>query len=275
MIITKENFTQETLKRLQLSHIEILDEVVRICDNNGLKYYLAEGTLLGAVRHKAHIPWDDDLDIAMPRADFNKFAQLCKTELPNKFLFQFVDTVENHYLLFAKVRNQETVLNEYNIRNLDVPKGIYIDIFPIDNTKKLKSISRNIRTKIIKKLSFFVTAKVGFEYNSSFLREISLFLLKPFSVRSINKFRQFLMCVENKEESDYYINFASYKMCDEEIFKKSDFGEGVYLEFEGKSYRAPKNYDKILKTRYGNYMELPPVEERILKHKPEYIDFGD
>lgn len=275
MIITKENFNEKSLRRLQLSHLEILDEVVRICDKYGLKYYLAEGTLLGAVRHKGHIPWDDDLDIAMPRKDFNKFAELCKSELADKFLFQFTSTFKNHYLPFAKVRNQNTVFNEYNIRNLDVPKGIYIDIFPIDNTKKVNSISRGIRTKLLKKLSFSITAKVGFEHKSSFMHNFVLFLLKPFSANQLSKFRDYLMTIENNDKNPYYINFASYQMRNKEFFPKSYFGEGVMLEFEGKLYRAPIEYDKILTCRYGDYMQLPSVEDRVLKHKPEYIDFGD
>lgn len=275
MIVTKEKFTAETLRQLQIAHLEILDETVRICEKYGLKYYLAEGTLLGAVRHRGHIPWDDDLDIAMPREDFNKLAEVCNNELADKFFFQFFDTFEKHWLPFAKIRNQTTVLNEYNIQNLDVPKGIYIDVFPLDNTERPNSFMRKIKTLIIKKISFPITAKAGFEYNSSFVHKAVLFLLKPFSVKQLNRFRNYLMTTENKKKTEYYINYASYQMCDEEIFKKSDFGEGVMLEFEGKFYRAPVKYDKILTCRYGDYMELPPEEDRILKHKPEYIDFGD
>ena len=97
-------YSNKVLRKLQLTQLEILTEVVRICHSNKLRYYLIGGTLLGAIRHKGFIPWDDDLDIAMPRKDFVKFISICRTELNSRYFLHYYTTDFNYYLPFAKVR---------------------------------------------------------------------------------------------------------------------------------------------------------------------------
>lgn len=275
MIVKKEDFTDETLKRLQLTHVEILDEVVRVCDKLGLKYFLAEGTLLGAVRHQSHIPWDDDLDIVMPREDFDCLMEACRTELSNRYYLQFSNTFDNHYLSFAKIRKKNTVINEYNLKDLNLPKEIFIDVFPLDYTNNFEHFSKKIIGKIIKAIGLVTADKVGISTASNLLQRAIVLLLKPFSLKQLNRFRKWIMTRENKRETKYYINYASFYSTSRETFEKSDFGDGVMLEFSGRQYKVPENYDSVLTRIYGDYMQLPPEEDRVLRHKPEYIDFGD
>lgn len=140
------------LERIHSEILTVMDEVVRVCNENNLRYYMIGGTLLGAVRHKGYIPWDDDIDIVMPREDFNKFIILCSKALQSPFKLQWITTNEKYRFLFAKVENVNTVFYAGLKYKEDVYPGIYVDIFPIDETN---GYSRGIvrRKAIIRKLS--------------------------------------------------------------------------------------------------------------------------
>ena len=127
---------KEILDKLHITHIKILDEIVRICDENKLNYFLIGGTLLGAVRHKGFIPWDDDLDIAMPRKDYDKFLNIAKKQINNNYILEYNKTNRKYWLPFAKVRLKNTLYVENTIKNYETNKEIWVDIFPIDNVKK-------------------------------------------------------------------------------------------------------------------------------------------
>jgi len=124
------------LKRLQNIEYEILQEIVRICEKNNLSYFLIGGTLLGAVRHKGFIPWDDDLDIAIPRKDYEKFLKICQTQLNSDYFLHCNKTDPDYWLPFAKVRKKNTLFDEKSITSIETHKGIYNDVFPLDNAKK-------------------------------------------------------------------------------------------------------------------------------------------
>ena len=123
---------QKTLKKLQENQLEILNEIERICKKNNINFFLVGGTLLGAVRHKGYIPWDDDLDIGMMREDFIKFRNIVANDLDNKYFFDFYDTDKDYYLPFAKVRKNNTTFNEEISKDYDNHKGIFVDIFPFE-----------------------------------------------------------------------------------------------------------------------------------------------
>ena len=119
-------------KALQLRELEILDFFADVCKRNGLRYFIIAGTLLGAVRHGGFIPWDDDIDVAMPRRDFNKFAKICKKELPDGYFFQSSKTEKEYPFFFAKLRRDGDTVNESILESHDIHKGCYIDVFPLD-----------------------------------------------------------------------------------------------------------------------------------------------
>lgn len=272
-MIKKEDFTQDTLRRLQLTQLEILDEIVRICNEHHLRYYLAEGTLLGAARHQGFIPWDDDLDIAMPRADYDAFLELCKTELDPKFYVHSRETDKTYWLIFGKIRKSGTVIDEYNIRNLSVPKGIYVDVFPLDSTNHERGWIKWLKTKIITKIYALICYKRGLDLPKTTSIKLMLLLTCFMSIPFLSAVADRLARSENRKERLYYVNYDAGHP--KYTILKSKYDSATKLMFEGKEYMVPRDYDYVLRRIYGDYMQLPPVEKRVQQHKPEYIDFGD
>ena len=148
--VVYEKISEENLKKLHEVEVEILDEVVRICDKYNLDYYLVGGTLIGAIRHKGFIPWDDDLDISMPRADYEKFLEVAPLELDEKYYLENRKYNEKFHLPFTKIKKNNTEFRETFTSSLDNHKGIFVDIFPLDNVKKPYSKLTRIRSIIIK-----------------------------------------------------------------------------------------------------------------------------
>ena len=123
----------QTLSELHKVETEILEVVDSICKENGITYYFTGGTLLGAVRHKGFIPWDDDIDIVMPRADFQKFIEICNQgALGDNYFLHHISTDDNFYLIYAKIKKNNTFFDEEIVKSVDCHKGIFIDIFPLD-----------------------------------------------------------------------------------------------------------------------------------------------
>ncbi|MBR1762696.1 MAG: LicD family protein [Eubacterium sp.] len=260
--------------KLKVVELNILKEIVRICEKHGIKYYLAYGTLIGAIRHKGFIPWDDDIDIWMFREDYEKFAKIAPKELGEEFFYQDWKTEKEYPYNFAKVRMNGTEFKENLTNNMKMHQGIWVDIFPLDKEREditdkeiLKFHERAKRIRTIIELPLLLKVK-----DKTIYRIIGklLYLLVPY-----NYLHNKLLKMEtefNKTDSDIY----SFKM-DEVVnrFNSGDFGDGIMAEFEGEMFRIPKNYDKVLRIEYGDYMQLPPVEKRVTNHTNKGIDFGN
>ncbi len=264
----------EYLEQLHKTEVEILDEIVRICQKHDLKYYLIGGTLLGAVRHKGFIPWDDDLDIVMPRADYDKFRQLCKSELDEKYYLHDINCDNKYWLIFAKVRKKNTIFDEKNVSTIDAPKGIYVDIFPLDNAPCENSRKQRFLTKRIKALSTIIYIKRKLNVKFSLKSRLVALFFAPFSIKTLDKHRLKLMTKYNGDDScEYYINYGSNYNTVKQTIHKSKFEPSSEVEFEGKMYNTLGERHYFLNRLYGdNYMELPPVEKRVT-HKPEQVCF--
>lgn len=266
----------EYLRELQLTELEILNEIHRICIKNGLVYYLIGGTLLGAVRHKGFIPWDDDLDIAMPRYDYERFLDICENELNENYYLHCIRTDSKYWLPFAKVRKKNTLFDEANISKLNVKKGIYVDIFPLDKEFCENSREKAFRTKIIKNLSAVLLDKINFYNNGSktFKLKLVRIIFYAFSSKSIQNLQTKLMSKNNRKDCEYYVNYGSNYNTVKQTSPQSKYNPPVMLEFEGGQYYAPNDYAYLLERIYGkDYMSLPPVEKRIT-HKPVRICFN-
>jgi lipopolysaccharide cholinephosphotransferase len=153
------------LKNLQNVQLEILDEIVRICNKYDIPYFFIGGTLLGAVRHKGFIPWDDDIDIGMLRKDYNKFIKLCKDELKSEYYLQCSETYPQHWLSFAKIRKNNTLFIESEglpFRGND-HRGIFVDIFPYDYVSKNKNIQK-IQYSLNRKIDVTISIKHKNDY---------------------------------------------------------------------------------------------------------------
>lgn len=247
-----------------------MDEIHRVCTKNNIKYYLIGGTLLGAVRHKGFIPWDDDLDIVMPREDLNRFLELAPKELGDKYELEW-HTTRPYYQYFPKVSLKRTLFFQSNIKE-QYQSGIFVDVFPIDlspeydmsfisRKKKIRRISR-LRTdnKLQKKkFSEWAIALVG-----SFIPE-----------KFIDKWIESVLRNLRKKGETHYANFGSGYSIKRQTMPIEWFGDGIKLQFEDRVYKAPILFDKVLKSIFGaNYMELPPVEKRFT-HYPLKVIFSD
>ena len=257
------------LKEIQQETLGLLRKIIQICDEIHINYFVAYGTLIGAARHKGYIPWDDDFDIWMTRPEFDKFVDYCKTNaaalLPYK-LFDFENSPGYPYGIprFCDTRfRMETAAHNVSL-------GLFIDVYPLDGLgKNISRAKRKIlpRENLWKKCCRFQRAKKYYKsahllvnipnylvYLFSYLFPMAFYLKK---LKNLSKMYSF-------EDSDYVECYTW-----EEPFcpkPKECFMDYEYLEFEGIKVKAPKNYDKLLRDIYGDYMVMPPVEQRKPAH---------
>ena len=257
--------SKEELRELQLYGLDILSEVDKFCRENGIKYFLFEGTLLGAVRHKGFIPWDDDIDIAMLREDFDKFVKIFKS---SGYRVEHFDTLPNWWLYFAKVRMlKKTKFVTPSIKNILDYTGPRIDIFPLDYVPKEKSKKQVILGWVVKFWKRCLHNKIFCSSKKHSIKGyILLFLGRIFPynfiVKNINHYGK----LYNQKECQYVVSYGSAYSSKKETFPLYMFEKTNDCNFENKKFMISPYYDDILKKVYGNYMELPPVEKRITKH---------
>ena len=265
------------LKKLHKTEVEILDEIDRICKKHFITYYLIGGTLLGAVRHSGFIPWDDDLDIAMPRKDFEKFLEVCETELSDGFDVLSSKT-ESYSKLYAKVQKKNTLFLEQDslkYQHNEESWGIFVDIFPLDNARK--GFGTRMRWEMVKKTDHFLFRKIVIKANcKSFKDKIMRLLLSFISINFLKKYRDKLCKLhDNNNHCTHLINMGSPKNYGHELWFIDKWIPAVQLEFEGKMYPAPHDYDNVLTILYGaDYMQVPPIEKRVT-HDSVKISFNN
>ncbi|MGO1468957.1 MAG: LicD family protein [Tissierella sp.] len=268
------------LKKIHEIQLEIALEVKRLCEKNNINYILIAGTLLGAIRHKGFIPWDDDIDIGMLRADYERFLNIAKEELNCKYYLQTWHTDDKFGLPIAKIQKKGTVFIEQNSQNVTQKKGIFIDIFPFDNVPESKLLKRchNLKTYILKRI---LISKLGYEVwekndnKKRIIYKIIKCISKPFSIELIKKnLEKEMKRYNNKRTKDVVAIGGSYGYI-KEIKKRKWLDEFEKVIFEKNAFFAPKDYDGYLKSLYGDYMILPPKDKRENRHKIIKIDLGE
>ncbi len=271
---------RQTLRKIQILELLCLDELVRICEKNNIKYFLIGGTLIGTVRNKGFIPWDDDIDIGMSRQDFDRFIEICKRELnTEKFFLQTPQSEKgNADFEIARIRLNGTHFKEHHRRNLNLHDGFFIEILPYDdlpeNDKKAKKYY--FKFKYLKRI---VGIRMGYRYQLGKVYKRILFYIITFFSKIIplkilyNKAVNYHKQYENTNSSKVFLLGGAYNY-KKESHLRSSIEEFTQLEFEGKMYPVPKNYDAFLKEEYGDYLTPPPPEKQINGCLVDDVDFG-
>ncbi|MEB6053356.1 LicD family protein [Enterococcus gallinarum] len=260
------------LRKVQLAELAILDEIVRICEEYKIIYYISGGTYLGAVRHGGFIPWDDDADIAMPRSEFDKFISIAKTELKENFEIKtYQGDPEYPYYVPKVIDKSVKLLDKSGMYEKIVPA--WVDIFPLDGLPKnefLCSIHkfRLLCLRALYNLSNFDTLVKVNKKDRPFIEKILIFIGKNTNIFSFLDSRKRMdaitKCLKlySEDKSEIYMNFmGSYKF-KSILSKKEIYGNGASYSFEDRLLNGPENFDAYLTQIYGNYMEIPNIEDQ-------------
>ncbi|MFB8588364.1 phosphorylcholine transferase LicD [Enterococcus casseliflavus] len=254
---------------LQKKLLNMMKDFHEFCENNNIKYYVIGGTFLGAVRHKGFIPWDDDIDIIIPRSDYNRLKSL-EHKLP-KNLELMTKGFKNEKGTFAyqKLVDRNTTLVE-NINEKRI-LGIYIDIFPLDGAGKT-FLGSKLRYYWIKSLVYVLWFNGNTQHNNKGLKSLIIKLSKIFDNRKIYEFISSQLEKVDWIESRYSGNFmGAYGFT--EIIPTEIYGRPTLYKFEDTFFYGPENFHEFLKHIYGDkYGELPPIERRVSHHEYEYIN---
>lgn len=259
--------------------VEILKEFVNICNQYNIKYFLAAGSAIGAVRHNGIIPWDDDIDVIMPRPEYNKFIKLCKTIDLGDFEILERETTPHYRFSYAKMGHKKSTLVEVETQR-DV-HGLTMDIFPLDGTssneedaEKLYNEYKKLTTKLHKVETYFSS-----DYTINLLKHMKIRTIFRHIYYKLAYNRQDILnklkCLENKydyADSSYIINYVEYWGFQKGYFPKEWFENYKEFEFEGINVKIPYCYDQYLHKMYGNYMELPPINKRVSHHSVVYLN---
>lgn len=270
-VIVLIQISTEEIKKIEL---EILRNIAAFCDENGLTYYLAYGTLLGAIRHHGFIPWDDDIDIWMPRDDYEKFLKSYNSSCNDKRYKLISPCDENAKHTFAKVCRTDTVKIESGIRYNKDYLGIDVDIFPLDGQPEEQGEYQRYYNKKMKfyKIHSYMLLETSIARNR-LKANIFNIIRSPFLPfeKSIVKWVKDKTAELNKlydyNNSQYVGSTDSVYNVKNDRYLKKCFDEKIKVKFEGDYFYAPKGYDEILTLRYGDYMKLPPIEKRVTHHQ--------
>ena len=276
-----QEVTKELQPRWNAVIIDVLSVFIRICEARGLRYFCAGGTAIGAVRHQGMIPWDDDIDVFMPRPDYDRFLRLAAQSMPEGYEVLSPYATKNYPMYFAKMCNARTTLLE----NERIPCvfGLYIDIFPLDGAcDDVETCYREKRRfkRLMNKLEAVSTHNSFGEYVGLLTkrREWGRFAVKTVAFCCRSCLRRWLLKQMDSiayghdyAQSSRVVTYSgAYQR--QEIYPKAWLETPQMFAFEGLMVNLPHDYDAYLRHFFGDYMTLPPVEQRASHHQKVFFD---
>lgn len=273
------NIDIEPIRRLQLVELNILKAFVKICEEEGLRFFMLGGTFLGAVRHKGFIPWDDDIDIGMPRPDYDRFFEIAQDRLPPGMIYKNYRKGNEENTYPSKIEDSAVQLEDSSAAEKKI-RNAWIDIFPLDgmpNNKIIRNVKKAVllcRRLLLKYSQFNAVVNQnlpGRPWYENLLIDIGK-IIKP------ERFLNTKKCLEkidkslrrsDYETSEYVVNYmGAYKF--KEMFPRNVYEQICTYTFETEELPAPKNYDLVLKQLYGEYMQIPEEGDRN-KHRSRVL----
>ncbi len=261
------------LREIQLKELDILKDFIRVCEKNNLRYYAVGGTLLGAVRHDGFIPWDDDMDVAMPRKDYDRFLEQFRYDLSERYDVEHFSIQDDVYFYPLKIRDLETRVKEQRLGENSV-SYLSIDVFPIDGYP-----NERFAQFIYKIKYYYYKMRIGFCNVDRLRKNVDRPLYERILITAAKLFRinRILNLKEEQLKFDSVFKSTKGKKCKlvgdisgrygfREFVPNGYFGKATKLVFEDIYISVPNKYDKYLTRIYGDYMKLPPVTERQEEH---------
>lgn len=267
------NATPMTLEQIQKVSLEIVVKISQLCEQLGLRYYLAYGTLIGAIRHKGFIPWDDDLDIMMYREDYDTLKDYFlshKEELAPLALFCPETNADYPYTL-PRVSNCDYIIDTDNEKNCGL--GIFVDIYPLDRVSSDPAVyTKQKRTASRYASLCFLSTRLRCEKGNTksplkrLIKYPAFLFAKLLGKKFLFRKLRALATAHSGEESPYIgvVEWGADGVKD--IYPETWFADGITVPFENTQLSVPVNYDDVLRQMYGDYMQLPPEEDRIGHH---------
>ena len=256
------NIDNETLRKIQLVQLEMLQEVDRICKKCDIHYNIIAGTLLGAVRHGGYIPWDDDADVALLREEYEKFRVACETELDTtRFYFQDHRNTPGYRWGYGKIRRKDTLFLREFQEHMPYEQGIFIDVFPLD------AVPDNYILRSIKNFECFCVRKVlwsevGRIAHKNPLKRKWFHILSKIPEKWVFGYYHKVIKKAHKTNSKW-VRILMFPTPNKEWgYLRKWYENSQDTEFEGIVFQGIKEYDEYLSFKFGNYMELPPEEKR-------------
>lgn len=247
---------------IQKTVLESFRQFVRVCNELNLKYYLVNGSALGAIKYKGFIPWDDDLDVAMPREDYAVFLQKAQQLLPENLFVQNYLTDPQFPFIYSKIRNTETTFIEKSVSHLEMNHGIYMDIFPIDSYRE-PSKTTKIKTKLLFWWAFSSIkdqSKIRIRIRNLVMRFLGF---NKSTHKAIAKIERIISVTD--KTSPYLCNYGD-RQGKGKILREW-YGDGYKTRFEDVEVVVPERYDEYLTFKYGNWREDPSENNQKSHHK--------
>jgi lipopolysaccharide cholinephosphotransferase len=253
--------TENELKKLHDIELELLEEVDRICRKNHISYSIDGGTLLGAVRHGGFIPWDDDADVIMNRSEYNRFVQALSEDMDkNKFYFQDINCTRGYRWGYGKLRRKDTQFVRLGQEYMPYEQGVFLDIFVCDNVPDnyLLRCLCNFHSFLFRKVFY---SEVG-KNNAKGFSRIVYRILNKIPEESIKRRYSSYIKFRNRKRTNW-VKCLTFPACNNTYgYKREWYEDTIDMKFEGKTFRACRKYEEYLTFLYGDYMEIPPVEQR-------------
>lgn len=261
------------LEELHNTQLSLLSEFDKMCIAAGVEYTLVGGTLLGAIRHKGFIPWDDDIDVGMTSSNYEKFLNAYQDNVKSPLFLQSEQTDKYYGYAYSKLINTSIPFFEQTTKDLKTVKGVFLDIFPFYLLGK-SSLQSQLQIKEFKMINFYIKQQMGYINITDTSMKIKTVFARNWAKITNNLVLENAKATRTKilnryskqKDNHNFVNFSSPYNIKKDVIVNFDQLEYEYLPFENIKLPAVKNWDAVLRSVYGDYWKLPPLEQRVPAH---------